>query len=191
VKLAWSNLAKAALLKLRRSSVERWGRDVAQRYLEDVRAAAKQLTLDPLRAKPLKGPFRVTRPIALPDCTSRYSRRPPDHRSRASRRDGHRAPLGSIPRLTIADWHVLDIDRGTRTSKPSLRAATPAQVGGLRRDLDRYKIRYICITSMPLARMIPAAASRSRPWNGRVIGPQPTDGSALHSGRPRHLAPTV
>jgi plasmid stabilization system protein ParE len=61
VKLAWSNLAKAALLKLRRSSVERWGRDVAQRYLEDVRAAAKQLTLDPLRAKPLKGPFRVTR----------------------------------------------------------------------------------------------------------------------------------
>jgi len=61
VKLAWSNLAKAELRELRRSSVERWGCDVAQRYLEDVRAAAKQLSVDPLRAKPLKGPFRILR----------------------------------------------------------------------------------------------------------------------------------
>ena len=61
MKLAWSNLAKGELQELRRFSVERWGRDVAQRYLEDVRAAAKQLSVDPLRAKPLKGPFRILR----------------------------------------------------------------------------------------------------------------------------------
>ena len=61
MKLAWSNLAKAELQELRQCSVERWGRDVAQRYLEDLREAAKQLSVDPLRAKPLKGPFRIVR----------------------------------------------------------------------------------------------------------------------------------
>jgi plasmid stabilization system protein ParE len=61
VKLGWSNLAGAELQELRRCSVERWSRDVAQRYLEDVRAAAKQLSADPHRAKPLKGPFRIFR----------------------------------------------------------------------------------------------------------------------------------
>ena len=61
MKLAWSNLAKAELQELRRYSVERWGRDVAQRYLEEARAAAKRLSVDPLRARPLKGVFRILR----------------------------------------------------------------------------------------------------------------------------------
>jgi len=91
VKLAWSNLAKAELQELRRYSVERpvqhtpprhageacpslraggrypglsllrLRRDAARRYLEDVRAAAELLSTDPLRAKPLKGPFRIFR----------------------------------------------------------------------------------------------------------------------------------
>lgn len=61
MKLAWSNLAKVELQELLRFSVGRWGRDVAQRYLEDVRAAAKQLCGDPRRAKPLKGPYRILR----------------------------------------------------------------------------------------------------------------------------------
>jgi plasmid stabilization system protein ParE len=60
VKLAWSNRAKDELRALRRFSVRRWGREVAQRYLEDVRAAAKQIAADPGRAKPLKGPYRIT-----------------------------------------------------------------------------------------------------------------------------------
>lgn len=47
------------LLELRRYSIRRWGRDVAQRYLEDVRAAAKRVCMDPDRARPLKGPYRI------------------------------------------------------------------------------------------------------------------------------------
>ena len=64
MKLAWSSLAKQELQELkelRRYSAERWGRDVAQRYLEDVRDAAKQVSADPLCARPLKGPFRILR----------------------------------------------------------------------------------------------------------------------------------
>jgi plasmid stabilization system protein ParE len=61
VKLAWSILATAELRALRRLSVKRWGRDVAQRYLEEVRAAAQQLSVDPLSARPLREPFRIFR----------------------------------------------------------------------------------------------------------------------------------
>jgi plasmid stabilization system protein ParE len=61
VKLAWSNLAKQELLELKRFSVERWGRDVALRYLEDVRDAAKRVAIDPDRSKALKGPLRILR----------------------------------------------------------------------------------------------------------------------------------
>ena len=61
MKLAWSNLAKDELRELLRFSVGRWGRDVAQRYLQDLRAAAKQLCVDPDRAKPLKGSYRILR----------------------------------------------------------------------------------------------------------------------------------
>ena len=59
--LAWTNLAKDDLLTLRRFSMERWGRNVAQRYLEDVRTAAKLVGADPGRAKSLKGPHRILR----------------------------------------------------------------------------------------------------------------------------------
>jgi plasmid stabilization system protein ParE len=61
VRLAWSNLAKQELQDIRRFSVRRWGRDVAMRYLEDVRDAAKQVGADPARARPLKGPYRILR----------------------------------------------------------------------------------------------------------------------------------
>ena len=61
MKLAWSNLAKDDLQALWRFSLERWGRDVALRYLQDVRAAAIELSIDPLRARLLKAPFRIFR----------------------------------------------------------------------------------------------------------------------------------
>ena len=57
MKLVWSNRAREELQVLWRSSIERWGHDVALRYLEDVQAAAKQVSLDPPRARLLKGPF--------------------------------------------------------------------------------------------------------------------------------------
>lgn len=61
MKLAWSNLAKEELRELRRYSMERWGHDVAVRYLEDVRDAAKLVAERPERARPLRGPFRIRR----------------------------------------------------------------------------------------------------------------------------------
>ncbi len=61
MKLAWSNLARGELQALRRFSVERWGRDVAQCYLEDVRNAARRLGEDPRVAKPLKDQYRIFR----------------------------------------------------------------------------------------------------------------------------------
>ena len=61
MKLAWSNLAKRELDELRRYSIERWGRAVATRYLEDVRDAAKRLAANPARAKPLRGSFHILR----------------------------------------------------------------------------------------------------------------------------------
>lgn len=61
MRLAWSSLAKAELAALRRYSIERWGRTVALRYLEDVRDAAKQLAASPERAKPLNRMFRIAR----------------------------------------------------------------------------------------------------------------------------------
>ncbi len=61
MKLAWSNLAKAELRELYRFSVERWGHEVAQRYLEDIRTAARQLGVLPHRAKLLRGPYRILR----------------------------------------------------------------------------------------------------------------------------------
>lgn len=61
MKLAWSNLAKAELRALRDFSIERWGRKVAVRYLEDLRDVAKLLAQDPGRARVLKGPYRILR----------------------------------------------------------------------------------------------------------------------------------
>jgi toxin ParE1/3/4 len=61
VKLAWSALAAAELRDLRRYSVERWGRAVAVRYLEDLRDAAKAVATEPDRARPLRGDLRILR----------------------------------------------------------------------------------------------------------------------------------
>ena len=61
MRLVWSNLARDELRALRRFSIERWGRDVALRYLEDVREATKRLAADPHAARPLKGQFRILR----------------------------------------------------------------------------------------------------------------------------------
>ena len=61
MRLAWSNLAIEELRALRRFSVERWGKDVAARYLADVRAAAKQVAVHPARARPLRGALRLVR----------------------------------------------------------------------------------------------------------------------------------
>lgn len=61
MRLAWSNLAKAELAELRRYSIERWGREVALRYLEDVRDAAKRVAARPDLARPLKGSLRIVK----------------------------------------------------------------------------------------------------------------------------------
>ena len=61
MKLAWSNLAKDDLRELRRYSTERWGREVIQRYLRDIRDAARCIAVKPDRARPLKGSFRLVR----------------------------------------------------------------------------------------------------------------------------------
>ena len=59
MKLAWSNLAKRELRELRQFSIERWGRKVAVRYLEDIRDAAERLAADPELAKSLRGELRI------------------------------------------------------------------------------------------------------------------------------------
>jgi plasmid stabilization system protein ParE len=61
VRLAWAYLAKAELHELRRYSVERWGAAVAQRYLADVRDAARLLAATPERGRLLRGPYRILR----------------------------------------------------------------------------------------------------------------------------------
>lgn len=61
MKLVWSNLAREELLELRRYSVERWGRDVALRYLEDLRDAAKRAAGNPQALRPLRGMLRILR----------------------------------------------------------------------------------------------------------------------------------
>lgn len=61
MKLAWSNLAKQELRELRRFSIENWGREVAVRYLEDVRDAAKKAAIDPKCSRPLRGTLRILR----------------------------------------------------------------------------------------------------------------------------------
>lgn len=61
MKLAWSNLAVAELRHLRRYSIEHWGRDVATRYLLDVRATATRIAERPEQARPLRGAYRLVR----------------------------------------------------------------------------------------------------------------------------------
>lgn|GEM_PF-4707583 len=61
MKLTWSNFAKRELQELRRYSIKRWRGDVAYRYLQDIAHAAKQLSMDPCRARPLRGNFHILR----------------------------------------------------------------------------------------------------------------------------------
>ncbi len=61
MKLAWSNLAIQELREIRRYSIERWGREVALRYIQDVRDAAKGVAADPLAARKLRGELRILR----------------------------------------------------------------------------------------------------------------------------------
>lgn len=61
MKLVWSRLAVEELGDLRRYSMERWGRDVALRYLEDVRDAAYRDAANPQAARPLRGKLRILR----------------------------------------------------------------------------------------------------------------------------------
>jgi plasmid stabilization system protein ParE len=61
VRLAWSELAKAELAGIRRFSVDRWGREVAHRYLADLRDAARAAAAAPERCRSLSGPFRIRR----------------------------------------------------------------------------------------------------------------------------------
>lgn len=61
MRLAWSRLARAELEALRRFTVARWGHAAAIHYLEVLRDAARDLSTDPRRARPLKGPYRILR----------------------------------------------------------------------------------------------------------------------------------
>ncbi len=61
MRLVWSRLAEGEVRALWRESVERWEEEVALRYLEDVREAAKGLGAAPMRARVLKGAFRILR----------------------------------------------------------------------------------------------------------------------------------
>jgi len=56
VKLVWSNLAKAELAEIRRYSVDTWGRTVAIRHMRDLRDAARMVSIDATRARPLREP---------------------------------------------------------------------------------------------------------------------------------------
>ena len=61
MRLAWTALAKTELAEIRRHSIDRWGREVAQRYLADLRDAAKSAAAAPGGLRLLKGPFRIHR----------------------------------------------------------------------------------------------------------------------------------
>jgi plasmid stabilization system protein ParE len=61
VKLVWSRLSVEELREVRRHSIERWGRDVALRYLQDLRDVAKRVAADPHVAKQLRGDLRILR----------------------------------------------------------------------------------------------------------------------------------
>lgn len=61
MRLAWSRLAVQELHEVRRYSIDRWGRDVALRYLQDLRDAAKRVAADPHLARQLRGDLRIMR----------------------------------------------------------------------------------------------------------------------------------
>ena len=61
MKLAWSTRAVQELHEVRQYSIDRWGRDVALRYMQDVRDAAKRIATNPLAARQLRGDYRIMR----------------------------------------------------------------------------------------------------------------------------------
>ena len=61
MKLAWSHLCIRELREVRRYSIERWGRDVAARYIQDIRDGAKRAAADPYAARKLHGDLRIVR----------------------------------------------------------------------------------------------------------------------------------
>ncbi len=61
MKLVWSNLSIQELREVRRYSIDQWGRDVALRYLQDLRDTAKRVAADPDAARPLRRDLRIVR----------------------------------------------------------------------------------------------------------------------------------
>ena len=61
MRLAWSALAKAELAEIRRHSIERWGAEIAARYLGDLRNALRPCAAEPERLRPLRGPYYIRR----------------------------------------------------------------------------------------------------------------------------------
>jgi plasmid stabilization system protein ParE len=61
VKLTWSNLSIHELREVRRYSIDRWGHEVASRYIQDVRDAAKRVAADPHAARQIRGNLRIVR----------------------------------------------------------------------------------------------------------------------------------
>jgi toxin ParE1/3/4 len=61
VKVAWAQLAKAELAEIKRFSMERWGRDVAIRYVTGLRAAVMASAAEPHGLRKARGPYRIRR----------------------------------------------------------------------------------------------------------------------------------
>ena len=61
MKLAWSVLAVQDLRDIRRHSVARWGREIALRYVQDVRDIAKRVAINPQSARLLRGNLHTVR----------------------------------------------------------------------------------------------------------------------------------
>ena len=61
MRLLWSHLAKQEIVKLRRYSLKNWGREVAVRYMSDIRDIAKAVAKKPERGRLLRDNFRIVR----------------------------------------------------------------------------------------------------------------------------------
>ena len=59
MKLFWTAEAKKDLTGIRRFSIHRWGRDVAARYMADLRDSARHVAEDPRRARSFRGPYSL------------------------------------------------------------------------------------------------------------------------------------
>ena len=61
MRLVWSNISKQEMLELRAYSLKIWGRDVAVKYMSDIRDCAKLIARGPHVGRRLKGDFRIIR----------------------------------------------------------------------------------------------------------------------------------